>query len=494
MRDTDISIRPFYVYTHVHCCSSASLVVLTTALSTDIVDNVTMVRHITIVTGGVEQYKWFMEAIKSKFPNQEWHDIDLRAILKKDPATTIGHKEDWEWARTQQVVIAQTEFANVIVEAVTIVDGIADLVWMNCNTGYHRASVAGKVLESQLNSLVDGQGVRLYNTQLFMFHEVQGRKQFYNLIGDVSSWIMEPWPIEADYDGTKKSLFGYAAAIKKQGSARSWNRMNDLISQKHDRGVERTHGGSQSAAVQDNTEGDDRGSSPRHPMPPRMRPPTPGQPPPMTGSVACSTAKSSADNRINRLSSAYPVGGRPSASSSIGEPCPPIDPPPSSWNRNHQELEPHPSDCDAAESDNLESDDYDASSRRRSPSAQSRPRSPSLISVSHASHESQDLPPWATFDRDVTVWWSLLEFWRVDTKARESLFALAQHSDQGREYANDLIGKLIKKKNDGATLHNSSGFVFSCVMNARIRLAPEWNRDREYYGGDGERPWKRSRR
>jgi hypothetical protein len=41
-----------------------------------------MVRHITIVTGGVAQYKWFMEAIKSKFPNQDWHDIDLRALLK----------------------------------------------------------------------------------------------------------------------------------------------------------------------------------------------------------------------------------------------------------------------------------------------------------------------------------------------------------------------------------------------------------------------------
>ena len=195
--------------------------------------------------------------------------------------------------------------------------------------------------------------------QLFMFHEVQGRKQFYNLIGDVSSWMMEPWPIEADYDGTKKSLFGYEAAMKKTGAARSWNKMHDIISQKHNRGVEPAHGGSQSAAVRDNTEGDDRGSSPRHPMPPRMRPPTPGQPPPMTGSVA----KSSADNEINRLSSAYPVGGRPSASSSIGAPCPPKSPPPSSWNRNHQELEPHPSEYDAAEPSPMDSEDYDAASR-----------------------------------------------------------------------------------------------------------------------------------
>ena len=225
-------------------------------------------------------------------------------------------------------------------------DGIADQIWMNCRTGYHRASVAGKVLESQLNSLVDGQGVRLYNTQLFMFHEVQGRKQFYNLIGDVSSWMMEPWPIEADYDGTKKSLFGYEAAMKKMGAARSWNKMNDIISQKHNRGVEPAHGGSQSAAVRDNTEGDDRGSSPRPsvlPTPPKMRPPTSGQPPPMTGSVACSTAKSSAAIEPPRLSSAYPLGGRPSTPSSIGAPCPPRTPPTRAAYVK-QELEAHPSE------------------------------------------------------------------------------------------------------------------------------------------------------
>ena len=145
----------------------------------------------------------------------------------------------------------------------------------------------------------------------------------------------------------------------------------------------------------------------------------------------------------------------------------------------------------------MDSEDYDAISRRRSPSAQSRPRSPSLISVSHASHESQGLPPWATFDRDVTVWWNLLEFWRVDTKARESLFALAQHSEKGYEAANELIGKLLKKKNDGATFTSSaSAFVFSCVLNARNRVDyddREWNRDRVYSGGDDDREWKRGR-
>jgi len=81
----------------------------------------------TIVTGGADTHKWFIDKIKSKFPDSAWTEIDLRGILHKDPATSIGHKQDWQFGLTQQVVIAQTEFANVIVEAVTIVDGIADL-------------------------------------------------------------------------------------------------------------------------------------------------------------------------------------------------------------------------------------------------------------------------------------------------------------------------------------------------------------------------------
>ena len=58
----------------------------------------------------------------------------------------------------------------------------------------------------------------------------------------------------------------------------------------------------------------------------------------------------------------------------------------------------------------------------------------------------KEMPEWATFERDVTVWWSILNFWHVDDDAREALFALAQHSDQGYQAANELIGKLLKKR------------------------------------------------
>ena len=61
-------------------------------------------------------------------------------------------------------------------------------------------------------------------------------------------------------------------------------------------------------------------------------------------------------------------------------------------------------------------------------------------------NRNDNRPDWATLERDATAWWSILDFWHVDEKARESLFALAQHSDQGHQAANELIGKLLRKK------------------------------------------------
>ena len=54
----------------------------------------------------------------------------------------------------------------------------------------------------------------------------------------------------------------------------------------------------------------------------------------------------------------------------------------------------------------------------------------------------------------------------------EELFLLSQRNQQGYEAANDIIGKLLKKRSDaqtswsggaGGALSNASAFVHSCV-------------------------------
>ena len=94
-------------------------------------------------------------------------------------------------------------------------------------------------------------------------------------------------------------------------------------------------------------------------------------------------------------------------------------------------------------------------------------------------------PDWATFERHPNVWWEILDWWHIDQDARAQLFSLAQHSDKGREEANELIGKLLKKKADKTEFKsNASAFIYSSVLYARAHIAK---------GGGDDRPSKRGR-
>jgi len=111
------------------------------------------------------------------------------------------------------------------------------------------------------------------------------------------------------------------------------------------------------------------------------------------------------------------------------------------------------------------------------------PKPPSA--AAYEAQQQEQLPAWATLERDVRVWWSLFDYWTLDDDARESLFSLAQQSDEGYKAANELVGKLLKKKNDSSIFNTSaSAFVFSSVANARQTINTV---------GEGERASKQCR-
>ena len=89
---------------------------------------------------------------------------------------------------------------------------------------------------------------------------------------------------------------------------------------------------------------------------------------------------------------------------------------------------------------------------------------------SSSSHD--EIPDWATFQPSVEVWWELLDEYGVDTAARQGLFALAQTNF---EAANDVIARLIKKKNDG----RKPPFGYECMKrldySIRKGFAVDWS-------------------
>ena len=71
---------------------------------------------------------------------------------------------------------------------------------------------------------------------------------------------------------------------------------------------------------------------------------------------------------------------------------------------------------------------------------------------------------------DLTVWKDVLSTYGVDTQAQQEMYLLAQHSDEGLQMANAVIGKLLKKASEYQTVDNPSAFVHACVQNGRRKM------------------------
>jgi hypothetical protein len=398
----------FYVYIHVHRCSSAFLV--TSSVAFDIVF-FAMAKNITIVTGGVQDKDWFRKEMEKVY-HDDFDVIDLREILVKDPGVSVGHKQDFEYERTQVVVVSQDGFPDLIKSVIDTANFNMAHFFMHCKTGWHRASVTGKMLESQLNSLVDADGNRLFNTICFTLHDCQTAKEYSTKLSNVVDWLDNPWVIESEYNGLKDSLFGYRMCMSTGPSARNWNNMYDII------GADYARIGKKKVTFTPSVH--TSASAPLFTMPPPPSMPLPVRPPPRPPPPV-----------LNSTAKAGPSSAKP--------PRPPEPPSQAAFEQHH--------------------------------ARQQKQRD------QHWQQEEQ-LPAWATLERNVKVWWSIFDHWAIDVYARECLFALAQHSDEGYKAANDLVGKLLKKKNDNSTFNNASAFLFSSVLNARHNINPDVEGDR----------------
>jgi hypothetical protein len=65
-------------------------------------------------------------------------------------------------------------------------------------------------------------------------------------------------------------------------------------------------------------------------------------------------------------------------------------------------------------------------------------------------------PAWATFDSSPEAWHSVLLEEECDESCMKELFLLAQLSGEGKTLANEIIGKLVKKKSNPSEMHRHS--------------------------------------
>jgi len=99
--------------------------------------------------------------------------------------------------------------------------------------------------------------------------------------------------------------------------------------------------------------------------------------------------------------------------------------------------------------------------------------------------ESDDLPEWFTFSKDIKVWHSTLVNHEVDENAMQKLIRLATLNDAGWQAANDIIDQLVHKAAHGQ-LSNPSGFVMSNAYHARNEIVHGPKGESKFSTGDSK--------
>ena len=150
---------------------------------------------VTIVTGGAEDWKAFQKHMDRQELSQ-WEHIDLRKLLPHDPSTSVGHKQDFQVDTTVQAVMASEQFGDVVNDLLDLIISGSYKLFLNCASGWHRASVVGKCLESQANSILGDNGERLINAQAFGLHTFgESWKGWMMQLKNIKEWKDSPWTL-----------------------------------------------------------------------------------------------------------------------------------------------------------------------------------------------------------------------------------------------------------------------------------------------------------
>lgn len=442
--------------------------------------------NITIISMGAWQKDSVMQSLRQLLKDAGRRDediaaelciIDLRTILKKDPQQDgAATKKDYRDIHTVATVMQNPSFASAVTKVVSKAygcdpecEGACNVLALVCQTGYHRASVTGKVSEGIMNATIVDENAgprRAFNAQFFPVHHIPdetGKKNVEKTLKRAITWLDQPW-VAQPLVQHEKDLFGFSQSSQTPESAETWlelmNMARDLffITTSDDRlqialqeGESVEMGGADTADAANEPEETPISSKRRVPPVAPIRDSFKEQvqktitkksattsvprEPRAHVKLSGSAAKETAYNRLMRIREK--VGAPPNA-----EP----------------EHDDRPSDDSSDQWGNWDSAQHEAQAKEPAASADAHPPS---------------LPPWISFSQSPEVWYSELKTIGCDDTSIKELFCLAQVSDDGRLSANQIIAKFLKKQADGEELRKPSALLHTCVKNARHDMFPK---------------------
>ena len=384
------------------------------------------------------------------------YDLRKRMTDPSDGVTKMQRKGDGAHPWTQRSVFAESSFNDTIIELVADdygKQGRADrVVFRACKTGYHHADVVGRAEKDVLNRIVRdpdrardhyAYDNRMFNAQHFPLCHTSGRDIF-DIVQLAWHWACHPWakiPMQEppyglegaithpkSYRNLSEIYYGFAANCDTRVA---------LVTTNFDRGtVLYTKAKAKSAAAPSVVE-------PKNEPDRRSRSGTKSQ-------SGRKQRRSSSSSSSSGSSSKHTRRSVKSRSVSIV--------------RNYKSK----SVSRVVRSPSRRDDD-----NRDRPATRLRIRSPPPPPIrSDMKPEQPPHPPWASAHAGIEVWHQSLQHdFGCDEPSIKDLFLLAQLSNNGYQAAINIVSKLYKKISDHQSINNPSGFLHSCVNNARNRLA-----------------------
>jgi hypothetical protein len=180
---------------------------------------------IVVMTCGVED-KWEKQLVNTAWRNQrEFEVTDLRLVLHRDPKKGgIGHHEGADSFQTRKAVIRQENFGDMVVDWLARITAsqpkrIPKKTLDHCQSGWHRAMVAGCMKKAWANQLVDSHGNRLFNCQHFSAVQCYGKGDKDAMWDSADDWGSPDWPVTMSRTvnetwplSSNSSFFGWDAA------------------------------------------------------------------------------------------------------------------------------------------------------------------------------------------------------------------------------------------------------------------------------------------
>ena len=421
--------------------------------------------------------------------DEGWRIVDLKHVLKRDPREGgIGHAEDGTHTTTQQIVMSQDGFSELMVtEAKTHlekVDKPQGTIYV-CRSGCHRSNVCGHCQEEMLNEQSWMDGSPVFHAKHFPCTEYYGKNGTATLIADAQRWLTSP--LHENMSGKVLDIrdrFGYKACSRHEGAWTALFAINSFAQHTFPDLIDdvdlkpRTAGFRDVVSVDSSTprlsgaeaakDGSRASPSPR--SAPAAAPRSAGG-----GCFSCLPAPPPPQERAMPSSAPPPLPERPTPSSAPGKDKRISKKTKIVKSRTRREVD---EEQETSRKDREVDEERETS--RKSVAEEHGEIRKSVDEEHGKSRESVDeeerpnkksktydspIPDFANLDFDPKNWWHVLDRHDVDKPAREMLFLLGSCSAAGKYEAWNLLRQLTLD-DEHRRIRHPSKFLYSCSLKA----------------------------